>query len=137
MFLIVLAAGAIATGTVGCGSDNPTTPPSDTNTAVSVTESNSDTITVNGARTTPFTVNRAGTVTAKITALSPDDTITVGLSIGTFNGASCTLIITNDSAKLNTSVVGTANATGQYCARIYDVGLMTAPTDYTIEITHF
>jgi len=136
VFLRVLAAGAIAAGTVACGSNNnPTNTP--TPTPVSVTESFSDTITVNGAKTTPFTANVAGTVTATITALSPDDTITVGLSLGTWNGAACALIITNDGAKLNTSVTGTATATGQYCARIYDIGLMKAPTDYTIAITHF
>ena len=132
----VLAAGAITAGTVACGSNNPTNTPT-APTPVSVTESFSDTVTVNGAKTVPFTANVAGTVTATITALSPDNPITVGLSIGTWNGAACALIITNDSAKLNTSVTGTANATGQYCARIYDVGLMTAATDYTIAITHF
>ena len=134
--LVTVFAGALTVGTVACGSNNaaPTTP---SEPAVSVTETYSDTVTVNGAKTTPFTANRAGTVTAKLTALSPDDTITLGLSIGTWNGAACALSITNDSAKLNTSVVGTAQATGQFCARVYDVGQLTAATDYTIEITHF
>jgi len=133
VLLIVLAA---ATGAVGCGSDNAPTTPSEP-AAVSVTETFSDTVTVNGAKTTPFTANRAGTVTAKLTALSPDDTITLGLSIGTWNGAACALSITNDAAKLNATVVGTAQATGQFCARVYDVGLLTAATNYTLEITHF
>ena len=118
-----------------CGSDPVETPTEPS--AVSVTENLSETLTVNGARTFPFTANRAGTVTARLSALAPDDTITIGLSIGTWNGTSCQIIIANDQAKLNVSVVGTAQQTGQFCARVYDVGLLRAPTDFTIELTHF
>jgi hypothetical protein len=118
-----------------CGSDPVATPTEPS--AVSVTENLSETLTVNGARTFPFTANRAGTVTARLSALAPDDTITIGLSIGTWNGTSCQIIIANDQAKLNVSVVGTAQQTGQFCARVYDVGLLTAPTNFTIELTHF
>jgi len=131
----ILVAG-VAFAAAACGSDNllnptPGTPPA------SVTETLSATVTVNGANTQPFTVSTIGSVTAKITALAPDDTVTVGLSLGTWNGATCTLIITNDAAVLNTTVTGTAQTVGQFCARVYDVGKLTAPTDYTIDITHF
>ena len=126
----------LALGSAACGDNNPTTTP-DTSPPVSVTESFSDTLTVNGGRTTPFTVSRAGTVTAKITALSPDDSITIGLSLGTWNGAVCQIILANDAAVLNTTITGTAQGTGQFCARVYDVGKLTAATDYTIEVTHF
>ena len=135
---IILASTALgaALGAAACGSDpllNPTpgTPPT------SVTETVNNTITVNGAHTDPFTVSTIGTVTAKITALAPDDTVTIGLSLGTWNGATCTLIITNDAAALNTTVTGTAQTIGQFCVRVYDVGKLTAPTDYSIDITHF
>jgi hypothetical protein len=119
-----------------CGSDDAPETPTEPS-AVSVTENLTETLTVNGAKTFPFIANRAGTVTAKFTALSPDDTITLGLSLGTWNGSSCQIIIANDSAKLNVTVVGTAQQTGQFCARVYDVGRLTAPTDFTIELTHF
>ena len=123
-------------GTAGCGSDNPTTPP-DTSTPTAVTETNSDTLTVNGAKTQPFTVTRAGTVTATVVALDPDTTVAFGLSLGTWNGAACAIIIANDAAVLNTTVTGTAQAAGSFCARIYDVGKLTAPANYTLQITHF
>jgi len=126
-----------ALGSVGCGSDNTVTNPTDTGTPVSVTESFTDTLTVNGGRTQAFTVNRAGTVTARIAALSPDDTITIGLSLGTWNGSVCQIILANDAAVLNSQITGTAQNTGQFCARIYDVGKLTGATDYTIEVTHF
>lgn len=125
-----------ALGSAACGSDSPTTNP-DTSTPVSVTESFTDTLTVNGGRTTPFTASRAGTVTARITALSPDDTVSIGLSLGTWNGTVCQIILANDAAVLNSTITGTAQGTGQFCARIYDVGKLTAATDYTIEVTHF
>jgi hypothetical protein len=131
---IIVASAAFAAA--GCGSDNllnptPGTPPT------SVTESFTATVTVNGAITQPFTVSTIGTVTARLSALSPDDTVTVGLSLGTWNGAACALTITNDAAVLNTTVTGTAQTVGQFCARVYDVGKLTAATDYTIDITHF
>jgi len=131
----ILIAG-VAFAASACGSDNllnptPGTPPT------SVTESYSATVTVNGANTQPFTVSTIGTVTAKISALAPDATVTVGLSLGTWNGAACTLIITNDAAVLNTTVTGTAQTVGQFCVRVYDIGKLTAPTDYTVDITHF
>jgi anti-sigma-K factor RskA len=131
---IIVATAAFAAG--ACGSDNifnPTPGPAPT----SVTESFTATITVNGASVQPFTVSTIGTVTAKLSALSPDDTVTVGLSLGTWNGAACALTITNDAAMLNTTVTGTAQTVGQFCARVYDVGKLTAATDYTIDITHF
>ena len=126
----------VALSAASCGSNNllnptPGTPP------VSVTETYLATVTVNGAFTQPFSVSTIGTVTAKITALSPVDTVTIGLSLGTWNGATCTLIVTNDNAALNTTVTGTAQTVGQFCARVYDVGELTAATDITIDITHF
>ncbi|HEY1306522.1 MAG TPA: hypothetical protein VGF24_23370 [Vicinamibacterales bacterium] len=123
-------------GTAACGSNNPTTNP-DTPTLTPVTETNSDTLTVNGGKTQPFTVTKAGTVTASVIALDPDPAVVFGLSLGTWNGSSCTLIVTNDSAALNVTVTGTAQAAGSFCARIYDVGKLTAATNYTLQITHF
>jgi hypothetical protein len=128
--------GGVAFATAACGSNNilnptPGPPP------VSITETFNATVTVNGASTQPFTVSTIGTVSVKISALSPDDTATIGLSLGTWNGANCTLIITNDAAVLNTTVTGTAQSVGQFCARVYDVGKLTAPTDITLDVTHF
>jgi hypothetical protein len=131
----IIVAGA-ASAAAACGSDNifnptPGTPP------VAITEPFDGTVTVNGASTQPFTVSTIGRVDAKIVALSPDDTVTVGLSLGTWNGAACALTITNDAAVLNTTVTGTAQTIGQFCARVYDVGKLSATTTYTIQVTHF
>jgi hypothetical protein len=120
-----------------CGGDDsidtPTAP-----TPVAVTEQFSNTLTPNGGRTHDFVVQQAGTVTVKLAALAPDDTVVIGLSLGTWNGAVCQVILPNDKAMLNTVVTGTAQNTGIFCARVYDAaGTLSSSTDYTIEVTHF
>jgi hypothetical protein len=121
----------------GCGDNNdPTTPTAPT--PVAVTDTFSGTLTPNGGRTHEFVVQQAGAVTAKLTALSPDDTVTIGLNLGTWNGAVCAALMPNDKATLNTTVTANAQNTGFFCARVYDAaGSLTAPTDYTLEVTHF
>ena len=121
----------------GCGGDNsPNTPTGPT--PVAVTETLSGTLTPNGGRTHEFVVQQAGTVTVKLSALAPDDTVNIGLSLGTWNGAVCSAILANDKAALNTTLTGSAQQTGLFCARVFDAaGSLTASTDYTIDITHF
>jgi hypothetical protein len=83
-------------------------------------------------------VTASGTVTATLTKLEPDATVRVGLSIGTWNGATCQTIISNDSATQGTSVVGSADRAGRLCVRIYDaVGTLAEPTTYEIIVSHF
>jgi hypothetical protein len=98
-------------------------------------------VTVNGAITQPFVVQTAGTVVATITVLDPSDEETlVGLSLGTWNGLVCTVgspTLANDKAKVGVSLTGSATATGNYCARIYDVGKLTQATAFELTITHF
>lgn len=122
-----------------CGSDDVTDTPT-TPTPVAVTETFGDgasPLTPFGGRTHPFSVQQAGTVSARLTALAAGETVAVGLSLGTWNGQVCQIILRNDAALLNTTVTGSAQQTGQFCVSIYDVGNLTAPTTYTIDVTHF
>ena len=119
----------------GCGSNNTsnTTAP----TPVSTTEVSADTLTVNGARTFPFAVQQTGSVSVKLDSLS-DTAATIGLSLGAYNAAgACQILIANDNATQGVTVLGTATSTGNFCARVYDVGKLTAPVDYQISVTHF
>lgn len=124
-----------ATTFVGCGSDDPVDVPTQP-TPVSVTETFSGTLTVNGAQTHRFTVDRAGTVSASLKTLSTD-AVTLGVSLGTWNGAACQIIISNTAAVLNTTVTGTAQSAGQFCVWLNDVGKLTSGVDYSVEVTHF
>jgi len=128
----VLVAAVIA---AGCGDDTITAPPLDS--PASVSETFSGTLTVNGAFTHPFTVTRAGSVSAQVTALAPDDPITLGLAMGTWNGIACQVVIANDTAKLSSVVLGTATAPGLLCIRVYDVGGLTSATAYDVKVDHF
>jgi hypothetical protein len=122
--------------TAGCGDDNVSDLPN-VPTPVAITETFAGDLNPNGGRTHPFTVQQAGAVAVKLTALSPDDTLTVGLSLGTWNGQVCQIILRNDAALLNATVIGTAQQTGLFCVSIYDVGKLTASTDYSLDVTHF
>jgi len=96
-------------------------------------------VTINGASTQPFVVQRAGTVVAALTALDPAATV-IGLSLGTWNGVACAIgsgALANDAATLGVSITGSATATGNYCVRVYDVGKLTQAAAYQLTITHF
>ena len=123
-----------ATLTAGCGDDPITTPDRPNPTAI--TETLEGTVTINGAITQPFVVQTAGTVVATFTALDPADA-RLGLSIGTWNGITCAIVLANDDAPAGASVTGSATATGNYCVRVYDVGKLTQATSYQLTVTHF
>lgn len=117
-----------------CG-DNPfdiPTQPTPTN----VTETFAGTLNPNGAATHSFTVQTAGTLTATLMTVSPDSTIAIGLSLGTWNGAVCQIVLANDRALQGTVITGTASSFGNLCVRVYDVGNITEPTSYEVQVVH-
>ena len=119
--------------TAACGGTNNIAPPTGA-TPVPVTETFTDTIQQNGAFTYPFVAQASGTIQAGLTAVSPDTTL--GVSLGTWNGLTCQVVIANDKAAVNTAVTGTATAIGNFCVRVYDVGSVTEPTEFTLSILH-
>jgi hypothetical protein len=129
----VLVAAALAAA--GCGDDGPTDP-TDTPTPTAITETFEGTVTINGAVTQPFVVQTAGTVVASFTVLDPSDA-TLGLSIGTWNGVTCAIVLANDNAAVGAAVTGSATATGNYCVRVYDVGKLAQAVSYQLTVTHF
>lgn len=121
----------------GCGGQiqnliGPTADP------VIVTETFTGTLTRNGATSHPFPINfpSGGEVTAVLKTVTPDDTTVVGFSLGTFNGTACQSVIANDRAVAPASLLGRATSTGTLCVRIYDIGSVTDPQNYEIEVTH-
>jgi hypothetical protein len=71
-----------------------------------------------------------------LSALNPDNTRTVGLSLGTWNGESCQTVIARDTTVVGNSIVGTASASGSFCIRVYDVGKLAESTSYDVQVTH-
>jgi hypothetical protein len=134
--LVVLGAPLLA---AACSTDPFSTLPTDTSTpAVAVTDTFDGSLSLNGAFTHAFAVQRAGTVSARLTAVDPEDA-TIGVSLGSWNatGNVCQIILANDAAPGGTSIVGTASTAGNFCVRLYDVGKLTGPVLYTIDVTHF
>jgi hypothetical protein len=136
--LRVLVLAPLLLGTLACG-DDETTPTTDPTPArQQITEPPFEgTLTVNGARTHPFTATGSGEIRVTLTALSPDSTARVGVSLGIFNATQCQIVIANDSATQGAIVLGNAGAAGNFCVRVHDVGQLTAPTDYSVTVVHF
>lgn len=119
---------------VSCGNDTPTTP-TNPSAPTTVTETFSGTVNQNGAVTHTFTTTTSGTVTATLTTLGPDSTFVIGMSLGTWNGATCQIVLANDQSTQGTVITGGVSALGSLCVRAYDVGNITAATPFTYQIT--
>jgi hypothetical protein len=116
--------------------DDTTTTGTPTSPTPTTTETFTGTVTVNGAVTHVFAVTQRGSVTATLTAVGSDNTATIGVSLGTWNGTSCQIILANDQAAVGAGVLGTVSGVGNLCLRVYDVGKLTAATTYSIDVVH-
>jgi hypothetical protein len=105
------------------------------------TDTFTGTLSQNGAFTHIFTILTLGAVTVTIVNLSPNTSQIVGLSLGVWNGTACSTSpqtggSSSDIATTGTSITLNATAAGNLCARLYDVGFVTTPVIYTMQITH-
>jgi len=67
----------------------------------------------------------------------PDATKPVGLSLGTWNGSICQIVLDNPNSVQGSLVIGASSATGSFCVRIYDAaGTVVNPQMYTIDVQH-
>jgi hypothetical protein len=129
---LVISLAAAAVGCSGTIDDLPTTPD-----PVIVTETFTGTLTVNGAQTHSVFTGATGTVTATLTSLGDNAPEKVGISMGTLAGATCSVVMHNDSAVVTSYLSGTVSTlAGSLCVRIFDVGALTGPVDYTITVSH-
>lgn len=65
------------------------------------------------------------------------DTPVIGLALGTWSGTTCTIVLANDISAVGSMVTGVVQGSGSLCARVYDVGHITAPATFSIDVTHF
>jgi len=126
----------VALTAAGCGGTTATTA-AVAPTAITVTEEFTGTLNINGGASFPFTSSAAGLITSTLTTLGPDSTLSVGLSLGTWNGTACSVAsIHNDNAGQGSSIIGQATASGSLCTRVYDVGKISDSVTYTITVVH-
>ncbi len=130
---VAIALTAWACSNKSTGSTSTVTTPT---TTATVTDTFSGNLTINGAATFQFPVQSSGTITATLVSLGPDSSLAIGVSIGTWNGTACQVVLANDKATQGTTVVGAVSASGTLCARVYDVGQLTATLPFSVSIVH-
>jgi hypothetical protein len=126
----------------GCGDDNASLPTGPTAPPTVLTETFSGTLTRNSGYTHPFSVTDAGDVSVfLITSTDARDVnnnaIPIGVSLGTWNGAACAIVIANDNVAPGSSITGRATSAGNLCVRVYDVGFVPAASTYELLIDHY
>ena len=130
-------------GIAACGSDNSNSTTTGPTTLPTVlTETFSGTLLKNAAYTHPFAVTDAGDVSVFLItsadAAHPDNNaIPIGVSLGTWNGAACAIVIANDNVSPGSSITGRATAAGNLCVRVYDVGFVPGSSNYELLIDHY
>jgi hypothetical protein len=116
-----------------CDDDTTVTTPTSTTTT---TDTFSGTLTVNGGTTWQFSSTGRGTLTATLTSVGPDSAAVIGVSVGTWNGTSCQILLANDQATTGSTVIGQVSGVGNLCLRVYDPGTLTAPATYSVNVAH-
>jgi hypothetical protein len=129
---VVLAVAAVS---VGCDDDPPGVTPTPTP-PQRVTETFGGTIERNDAEMHLFISGGLGEVVATLTSIAPDNTVTMGLSLGIWNGNQCAIVVAKDSTPQGGGVLGQSNAPGQLCLRVYDVGSLVEPASYEVTVVH-
>ena len=133
--LAALCGATLLAATAACDSGNTPTTPTPPTPAPTVTETFSGTVGQNGAVTFNFTTAAAGQVVARLTAVTPDATIAMGLSLGEWNGFSCEIKIAKDDALVGAAIAGNVSGAGILCARFYDVGKIPDPNPDPVRLT--
>lgn len=128
------AAVAVMLSAAAC-SKSTATSPTTTTAPANVIDTFTGTLTRNGATNFQFSVSAAGVVYATLSSVADASTV-VGLSLGTWNGISCAIVLANDLAAQGTTVTGSVTGIGTLCARVYDVGKVVDPLDYQVTVVH-
>ena len=129
LLALLLMAGAAS----GCGGNTaaltgPTLP--------AATDTYSGTMTHNGGFDYPFASTQAGTVTASYSSIGTDNSIALGLALGTWNGSTCSVLLVNDNATVGVVVSGAVSGAASLCVRVFDVGFVTDPLSYEVQVLH-
>jgi hypothetical protein len=135
---ILIAVALLATS--ACSNDTLSSLTTPTNPTI-FTDTFTGTLSQNGSFTHSFTTASLGAVTVTIVSLAPNASQIVGLSLGVFNGTSCSTSpqtggSSSDTATSGSSITLNASAAGSLCVRLYDVGFITSPVLYTLQVTH-
>jgi hypothetical protein len=119
---------------VSCGGeeDTPTTPPP----APRDPDSFSGVLAQNGVVIHPFTVTGPSQVTAQLVSLTPNADKVIGMSLGTWNGSICQIVLDNAATKQGDVVEGATQTVGEFCLRVYDPNGSVVPAQLYVVLVH-
>jgi hypothetical protein len=133
----ILVAAGLALAAAAC--DNTVTPTTPTETPTITTESFSGDLVLGTTNVHQFTAKK-GVATATLTSLSPLATAHVGMSLGVWDGKSCSVVASNEATAVGSVVVGTATIESvDLCLRVFDIGNVPpdATYSYTASVAHY
>jgi hypothetical protein len=129
---------------VACGSDSSSSslPTPSTPLPTVLTETFSGVLNRNSGYTHPFVVSQQGDVTVFLLTSTDssnpsNDQIPIGVSLGTWNGTSCAIVVASDNVAPGGSLIGHATAAGNLCVRVYDVGFVPGSDKYELLVDHY
>jgi hypothetical protein len=134
--LALLAVGGLLTA--ACGSDSTTTPTTPTGPS---TEFFSGTLDSQGSSFYSFTTTTSGQVSitlASVVATQPGPALNsaLGLAVGAPLGTDCDVTSSINTAPGLTAQLVSTLSPATYCARVYDIGNLTASVNFTVRIVH-
>lgn len=143
--LLVVSLGA----TVACsGNDTPTSPTATTTTTTTtsstpaeakVFETFTGSLPIGGARFYSFEVPVNGTVTLTLDRVGGGpggSAVPVGMGLGVPDGTDCLTSLSLDTEPGEGPHISTTRNAGIYCARVSDIGNLTATAPFTVTIGH-
>ena len=138
----IAMAGGLAIALSGCGIEvapiGPSATSSTTTAAAATVEMFSGSIVQAGSAQQTFIVSTTGPVQIQLTSVAPLPTLGLGVSLGNWNGTSCTAIANNANAHSGSAALSGVATAGSYCVNVYDVGNVAADTTvtYSLQVTH-
>jgi hypothetical protein len=131
--LFVLCSSAVM---AACGGETPALPTPSPGPPPTITEVFSGDINRNGGVTHPFLAEASGNIVATLDGLEPEAVASIGVSLGTWNGSACQVVIANDTAVAGATIVGTASIASNLCLRVYDTGTIATLASYQVTVVH-
>jgi hypothetical protein len=132
--LFVLCSSAVM---AACGGEStPTLPTPSSGSPPTITEVFSGDINRNGGVTHTFLAEASGNIVATLDGLEPEAVSSIGVSLGTWNGSACQVVIANDNAVAGATIVGAASVASNLCLRVYDTGTIATLASYQVTVVH-
>jgi len=135
-FVLHALLGGALLSTAACASSYSTLTSPAPPTPATISETFSGSINRNGATTHTLLAQASGSVTVTLTTLAPESVSAIGVSLGTWNGTACQIVIANTNAAQGAVIIGVASSAGNLCVYVQDVGRIATEASYELTVVH-